>query len=429
MRSKQAEQRGSALIMAVFVIAILSAMAMALTFMGENELKLNRADLRGKRTFYVAEAGLDHGRLLLFDTNGEGSFDDDLLVAAGGTVNGIELNIDALVPTFDAAGILTGFSDGYGDDVPLLGTTSFGEGAYVTFLTNDPIDGIGSTTDSNSRVMLTTVGGTAGGSLEVVQAIIEPDPVLPPSPQAGITLVGPSPVWAAGNSASKKYTGNDCDGAGEPGFHVPAVGLTDDAAAAAVAAIPDKPTYESGTLAPDDTIANLNDTSHPAISESLDPLWQNCQGLHDLIVALRGSAKYLCTDGSACTLPTPAPDNFIYIDDDYTSESGSGEGLLIVTGTLTVKGNFSWVGNMLVIGEGVMLRSGAGGDSISGGTVVADVAGADNIFGNADDCATGFEPATFDTSGGGSGTVAFCGSAIAATLPFDVYRIVEFLQR
>jgi hypothetical protein len=429
MRSTPAGQRGSALVIAVFVVAILSAMALALTFMGENELKLGRADLRGKRTFYVAEAGLEHGRLQLFDTNGKNSFDDDLLAAAGGTVDGIELDVDALVPTFDVAGILTGFSAGYGDDAPLLGTTSFGDGAYLTFLTNDPIDGIDTTTDTNDRVMLTAVGGTVGGSLEVVQAIVEPEPLLPPTPKSGITMIGPSPVWSPGNSNAKLYTGNDCNGAGEPGVHYPTVGLISDAAAADVIAVPDKPTYESGSLAPEDTIANLNDTSHPAVSEPLDPRWQDCQELHDLVVYLRGKAKYLCTDGSTCTLPTPAPDNLIYVDDDYEADAEDGEGVLIVTGTLTLNGSFSWDGILLVIGEGVVTRSGAGGDTISGGVIVADVAGADEIFGNGDDCATGLLPPTWDTSGGGSGTVSYCGATVWDAFPHDVYRVVEFLQR
>jgi hypothetical protein len=429
MRSTRSGQRGSALIIAVFVVAILSAMALALTFMGENELKLGRADLRGKRTFYVAEAGLEHGRLALFDTNGKESFDDDLLAAAGGTVDGIELDVDALVPTFDAAGILTGFSTGYGDDVPLLGTTSFGEGAYLAFLTNDPVDGIATTTDTNDRVMIMAAGGTLGGSLEIVQAIVEQEPLLPPTPKAGITLIGPTPAWSPGNSSAKLYTGNDCNGAGEPGLFVPTVGLISDAAAADVIAVPDKPTYEAGSLAADDTIVNLNDTSHPAVTNPLDPRWQDCQELHDLVEYLRGKAATLCFDGTACTLPTPAPDNFIFVDDDYEPGPVTGEGLLMVTGTLTLDGSFNWDGILMVIGEGHLIRSGAGNGTIFGGVIVADVAGVDDIYGNSDDCGTGLQPPTWDTGGGGSGTISYCGAAVWDAFPHAVYRVVEFLQR
>jgi hypothetical protein len=83
----------------------------------------------------------------------------------------------------------------------------------------------------------------------------------------------------------------------------------------------------------------------------------------------------------------------------------------------------------MVIGEGHLIRSGAGNGGISGGVIVADVAGPDNIFGNSDDCGTGLEPPTWDTSGGGSGTMTYCGGMIWDALPHDVYRLVEFLQR
>jgi len=266
--------RGSALIIAVFVLALLTGMALALVFMGENELKLSRADLRGKQTFYVAEAGIEHARLALFNLNGKDEFDEELLAAAGGTVDGIELDLANLTPTYDAAGILSGFSGGYGDDVPLLGVTTFGEGAYVAFLTNDPVDGIDKTTDTNDRVMITAVGGTPNRSLETVQAIIEHDPLLPLSPKSAITLIGPSPVFTPGSSSSKYYTGDDCDGAGVPGYYVPIVGVVSDDAVPDVQATMGKHdhNYVSGPLTPEESIANLNDTSHPAVLEPCEML-------------------------------------------------------------------------------------------------------------------------------------------------------------
>jgi hypothetical protein len=428
---RRRDDRGSALIIAVFVLALLSGMALALVFMGENELKLSRADLRGKQTFYVAEAGIEHGRLALFNLNGKDEFDEELLDAAGGTVDGIELDLANLTPTYDAAGILTGFSSGYGDDVPLLNATAFGEGAYVAFLTNDPVDGIDKTTDTNDRVMITAIGGTANGSLETVQAIIEHDPLLPVSPKSAITLIGPSPTYLPGTSSSKHYTGNDCNGAGVPGYHVPVVGVIEDAA------IPDVVTnmgkhdhnYESGTLAAEDTVANLNDTSHVAVLEPMDPAWQDCQQLHDIIDYMRGKATTLCPDGSACTLPTPALTNFVFIDDDATVGPHTGAGLLVVTGSLTINGDFDWDGQLLVVGEGSVIRTGGGGGTISGGILVADIAGPDNVYGNADDCSTGFGSPYFDTSGGGNSTIAFCGQNLDASEPQEVYRIVEFLQQ
>lgn len=422
-------ERGSALVIAVLVLALLSSIGLALLFMSENELKLGRADLRGKLTFYVAEAGLEHARLALFDANGKDAFDEELLDAAGGTVDDIELDVDSLAPTYDAAGILTGFASGYGDDVPLLGATSFGEGAYVAFLTNDPVDGIEATTDTNDRVMITAVGGTIGNSLETVQAIIEYDPLLPTMPSAAVALLGPSPSWTPGTSAAKLYSGDDCNGAGEPGVYVPSVGLLSDPAVADVQAALGTPTYQAGALAPVDTIANLNDTSHPAVVEPPDPIWQDCQLLHDFVELLRTKATLVCASAGSCSLPAPSLSNFVFVDDDFTLGPADGAGLIVVTGTVTFNGNFAWDGIILAVGEGTIRRNGGGAEDLSGTVVVADVAGADDIYGNSDDCGSGFDPPVWDTAGGGNSLVTFCGADVVDATPHEVYRIVEFLQR
>ena len=45
---------------------------------------------------------------------------------------------------------------------------------------------------------------------------------------------------------------------------------------------------------------------------------------------------------------------------------GSGAGVLLVTGTLTLNGNFSWDGLILVIGEGAVVKDGGGGATLNG---------------------------------------------------------------
>jgi hypothetical protein len=228
---------------------------------------------------------------------------------------------------------------------------------------------------------------------------------------------------------AKLYTGSDCDGAGEPGMFVPSVGLVGAAATAAVQAQMGPPTYSAGSLAAIDTIADMNDTSHAAVSETMDPLWQDCQQLHDLIESLRGKATTFCSDGTACPLPASSSDNFIFVDDDFTVGPDTNAGLLVVTGSLTMHGNFGWDGIIFAVGEGNVSRSGGGNGTISGGFLVADIAGPDNSYGNSDDCSGGFGSPDWDTSGGGDSRVTFCAANLAAALPHDVYRIVEFTQR
>ena len=51
---------------------------------------------------------------------------------------------------------------------------------------------------------------------------------------------------------------------------------------------------------------------------------------------------------------------------------GDGAGLLVVTGNLTIKGDFNFDGLVLVLGNGYILRNGGGGGGIYGGLVMAN---------------------------------------------------------
>jgi len=78
---------------------------------------------------------------------------------------------------------------------------------------------------------------------------------------------------------------------------------------------------------------------------------------------------------------------------------------LIVTGTLTLDGNFNFNGVIMVLGEGTVYRSGGGHGNIYGAMFVAKFA------------ATGattdvFQDPTFDTSGGGTSNIQYSSSAV-----------------
>jgi hypothetical protein len=80
--------------------------------------------------------------------------------------------------------------------------------------------------------------------------------------------------------------------------------------------------------------------------------------------------------------------------------SGSGGGMLIVTGTLTIKGDFEYDGVIMVIGTGTIIRNGGGGGGIFGGLVVAaldrNVAGGKFLA----------KP-SFNTNGGGNSDIKY----------------------
>jgi hypothetical protein len=412
--------------MAVFVLALLSSMGVALLFLSGNEVKLSEADVRSKQVFYLAEAGMEAGRATLLILNGAGSFSNDLAIYAG--ADGIlDFDANALQATYDTDGNVTGLT-GYGDDVPLIDPTVFGGGWYAAFLTNDAVNGT-SPGDTNDRVMITGVGMDSMNSFEIVQAVITREIVTPP---AAITLLGPTPSFSGGESNPKLYIGEDCNGTGgEPGLYAPLVGVIGGAAETLVeSGIGTDPAYTSGPYAGEDTFADLTDTTEPTYNDPLDSVWTNCQELHDLVEKVRLTADVVCPAGNSCVLPPSTPDRVIFVDDDYNLND-SGEGLILVTGDFTTNGAVTWNGMMWAIGTGEFRRNGGGGATVNGSILAADIAGPDGIYGNADDCTGGvggFGTASFDENGGGTGTTTYCTDDISNASPPYPYEIVEFRQ-
>ena len=111
---------------------------------------------------------------------------------------------------------------------------------------------------------------------------------------------------------------------------------------------------------------------------------------------------------SAAGLGASNPDGaFTFIDGDLTLGPGSptGQGTLIVTGKLTLNGNFQWNGVIMVLGTGEVYRSGGGHGDIYGAMFVAKFAAAgldSDVFG----------APTFDTSGGGTANIQYSTDAV-----------------
>jgi hypothetical protein len=423
---KHRQDTGSALVMAVFVLALISSMGVALLFMSTNEVRSSEADMRSKQVYYLAEAGMEAGRATLLILNGAGSFTDDLTTYAGVNV-ALDFDPDALQATYDTDGNVTGLT-GYGDDVPLISATAFGDGWYAAFMTNDAINGT-SPTDTNDRVVITGVGLDSNSSVEIVQAVVTREVIIPP---AAITLLGPTPSFSGGHSNPKLYVGTDCDGVGGvPGLNVPLVGVIGPTAEALVeAGIGTDPAYTSGGYTGEDTFADLTDPTEPTYNDPLDSVWTNCQELHDKVEQIRLIADVVCTDGNSCVLPPSSPDRIIFVDDDYGLNT-DGEGLILVTGDFTTNGGVMWSGMMWAIGTGDFRRNGGGAATVDGSILAANIAGPDGIYGNADDCTGGvggFGPATFDENGGGNGQTTYCTDDIFNASPAYPYELVEFRQ-
>jgi hypothetical protein len=329
---------------------------------------------------------------------------------------------------YDANGNPTGFT-GYGDDAPLRAMASFGSQRYVAFLTNDPLDGLTAPHYSNDRVLITGAAAGPRNSMEVVQAIVER--ISFPDLPSTITILGPSANFSGGASNAKTYTGNDCDIAGMP---LPVVGTIGGASqTTAQAGVLQPGSYTSGTETGTDTIDDVDTI--------IDPNWKNCEYLRELAREIRAAADVVGNSSTPSTeLGTPGSPRIVYIEGDYVVPGGfDGSGLLWVTGNLTYDGNSSWAGVIFTVGKGYFERNGSGNGIISGGNLVANVAGADGVMWTADDCQgddgvggtadDGIAHSSYIANGSGTGDTGYCLSAIHNVQENFPFSIVDFRQR
>jgi hypothetical protein len=426
------------MLLAMFVMILLTSMGISMLFLSQNELSLGATDLRSKQAYYLAEAGVEVARLTLFNTNGSGSFDDDLAAAAGADTV-IDFDPSQVKPVLDGQGQLTGFT-GFDDDVPLVGMTQLGEGWYAAFLTNDPGEGAGygSTNDTNDRVMITGVGGAPDGSFEVVEAIVEPTTPFPGDVPATVMMFGPSPTYSDSDHPAKIFQGDDCGGSGIPGFAVPVLGLMDTPAETVVeSSLSANTTYTHAGQTGDVSVSDLTDATDPGIAVSslglIAPGWDDCRALRAMTEEVRAVADVVCLEGVPCSLPASTPDRVVFAEGDFDLGSTvTGAGLLWVTGTLTMSGSATWNGLIVVVGEGVFVRTDGGSGQLSGATIVADIAGVDNVYGTTDDCeggTNGFQSAVFNETNGGTGLTTYCNADVLAATPLTKYSVVDFRQR
>jgi hypothetical protein len=117
-----------------------------------------------------------------------------------------------------------------------------------------------------------------------------------------------------------------------------------------------------------------------------------------------GAAAIASTGGLGANNPDGA---FTFVDGDLTLGPGNptGQGTLIVTGDLTLDGNFNFNGVIMVLGTGRVYRSGGGNGNIYGAMYVSkfSATGADtDVFG----------APTFDTSGGGTANIQYSSDAV-----------------
>jgi len=213
---------------------------------------------------------------------------------------------------------------------------------------------------------------------------------------AGVTLRGAddcSPLQLdTGSSGAKYYSGVDHAGV-EPQRPSFAVSPCDqDDADAGIKKHDTVADPEIGLLTDDADGATA--VERPAFLDSAD----NARAyLNALQAKAQSVGRYFKPDsGSALSInDSMNAQMFTFVDGNATLTSGSG--FLVVTGTLTMRGDTNFRGAILVLGDGVLIRNGGGNGDIYGGITIARFS---RTSGN-------FLSPTFTTDGGGNSNVQY----------------------
>jgi hypothetical protein len=174
-------------------------------------------------------------------------------------------------------------------------------------------------------------------------------------------------------------------------------------------------------------------TATPAVSNvstALGPL-ATVDGLTNLVKSITAAAGasnvFPNANSSAPTnLGTNSAPAINVVEGDY-SLGGSGTGILVVTGTLTMSGTPSFNGLVLVIGEGNVVKNGGGNGTLNGSLLVA------NLYSDTPPTYTDLIPLgsnnspgipTINWNGGGNATIQYDSCWINSVTQSFPYTIV-----
>jgi len=151
----------------------------------------------------------------------------------------------------------------------------------------------------------------------------------------------------------------------------------------------------------------LTGANSPSFLQSVQTARDFMYGTEGMMNSAINQGRYF-SSGAAALASTPgigatSPDGvFTFVDGDFVLGPGNptGQGTLIVTGKLTLNGNFNFNGVIMVLGSGEVYRSGGGHGNIYGALFVAKFA----RTGAANDA---FGAPVFDTSGGGTSNIQY----------------------
>ena len=272
-------------------------------------------------------------------------------------------------------------------------------------LNSDPLNiNFGGTTAINGnmtqtepyRIVINATGYGPRGAKKVLEATVQKNFFNGLSAPATLTLVGVSAgfVFNAGNSQNVTYSGDDLNSS----VIIPSIGTTLDSNFNTVESVLNGRSRKADITGPP---ANVNTEL---------PFWlQSTTNLNTTIESLKtvakSSGRYYQGGQTPPDWGNNANASGITFADGNVSMSGGGGGILICTGKLTLRGGVDFNGLIIVTGAGGLDRSGGGGGTLQGNTVIAPY--------NPNNLAAGFLGPKYDISGGGNSEIVYNSNSVS----------------
>ncbi|HEX8250895.1 MAG TPA: hypothetical protein VF599_22160 [Pyrinomonadaceae bacterium] len=248
------------------------------------------------------------------------------------------------------------------------------------------------------RVVVTAQGFGPRGAVKRLETIVQKNFFNGMSAPATLTLVGGSTGFDfnPGSSAVVTYSGDDIAST----LFIPPIGTTNSANLAdvqdSVDGLPPHPFNGRVVGSPSDVSGEM-----PYWLQSPANLDETVQNLKRLAIS---SGRYFASGVTPDGFGNSATSRGITFCDGNVSLSGSGGGIFVVTGQLTLHGDFDFKGLIIVTGAGGVARSGGGGGQLEGNVVVAPY--------DKNNLTNPFLTPRYDLSGGGNSTIRYNSSSL-----------------
>ena len=332
-----------------------------------------------------------------------------------GPANPPKIIFDAQTFTMQGSTMTLGFSWGLPANVAVMGPPQR-YGYEATLSTGDNV--ITGTVESPepTRILIRSTGFGPRGAVKRLEAIVQKDFFNGLTAPATLTLVGPpsttSPattfMFNPGSSNVTVYSGDDVVSTDI----IPPIGTTNgtnlDTVEESVAGEPPHPFNGTVIGSPSNVGNEMPDwLSNPT---SLDAT------VRSLATVAQSSGRFFPSGVNPTSFGNNLTGQGITFCDGNCTFTGNGGGIMVVTGKLTLNGNFSFNGLILVTGQAGVDRSGGGNGTIQGNIVISPYEGSriqDGI--NPSSSATFLSP-QYNLSGGGNSTVVYNSQTVAGGL-------------